>query len=137
MLAVLLIVPVVVFAQTDQTGARSGVTDQVGGRGTTFTFTNPLGSVNDLNSFLKLLLNFVTTLAIPLIVLALIYTGFLFISAQGNPEKLSTARRIFLWTIVGAAIILGANVLLSAISGTVNEIRRTTGYIERGVEERT
>lgn len=93
------------------------------------TFNNPLGpNINDLNSFLKLLLDFVTQLAIPLIVLALIYTGFLFISAQGNAEKLKDARKIFMWTIIGAAIILGANVLLSAISGTVDQIRRGAMY---------
>ena len=96
-----------------------------------FTFDNPLGNnVKDLNTFLKLLLTFVTQLATPIIVLMLIYTGFLFIRAQGNPDKISEARRILLWTLVGAGIILGANALLYAISGTVDQIRRTTGMYE-------
>ncbi len=86
--------------------------------------------MNDLGTFLKLLLNFVTELAIPIIVLMLIYTGFKFVAAQGNSDKLAEARRILLWTLIGAGIILGANAILLAIQGTVTQIRGATGLVD-------
>lgn len=101
------------------------------GNGVQFSFRNPLGpNVNDLGTFLKLLLNFVTELAIPIIVLMLIYTGFKFVAAQGNSDKLAEARRILLWTLIGAGIILGANAILLAIQGTVTQIRGATGLVD-------
>ena len=54
----------------------------------------------------------------------LVYSGFLFVSAQGNPEKLATARKAIMWTIIGAVVVLGASVLASAIEGTVDNIKK-------------
>lgn len=98
-----------------------------------FAFANPLcpqsqpNCPGDLVSFLSKLLNFITYLAVPIIVLMLIYTGFKFVAAQGNADKLADARRTLMWTLVGAGIILGANAILMAIQGTVTQIRGATG----------
>lgn len=85
-------------------------------------FDNPLG-YNTIDSFLRAVLNAVVTIAFPIIVLFLVYAGFLFVSAQGDQEKLKTAKKIFLWTIVGALLILGAEALSIAIEGTIEEIK--------------
>ena len=45
------------------------------------------------------------------------------ITAQGNPQKLSTAKTSFLFTTIGAAVVLGAWVLAQMISDTINTIR--------------
>lgn len=84
---------------------------------------NPL-SFNTLREFLEAILNVIVTIAFPVVVVMVIYTGFLFVTARGNEQKLSTAKTALVWTLVGAMIVLGAFVLANAISGTVDEISR-------------
>jgi len=84
--------------------------------------TNPL-QFDSLSDFLEAILDVVIAISFPIIVLMFVYSGFLFITAQGNVEKLKQFRTILLWTIVGALIILGASVLSSAIQGTIDEIQ--------------
>lgn len=79
---------------------------------------NPIRT-NDLSTFLSNLLRLVAQIAFPIIVLFLVYVGFLFISSQGNPEKLKEAKNYFLWAIVGALLVLGAYALSLAIRATV------------------
>jgi len=88
------------------------------------TLDNPIDPIDDLNSFVKSILDIVLTIGIPIVALAIIYSGFLFVSARGNPEKLEEAKRALLYTLVGAAILLGAWVIAQAIGGTIEEIRR-------------
>ena len=85
-------------------------------------FENPIG-FDTLREFLEAILNVILAIAFPLIVLAIIYTGFLFVSARGNTEKLGTAKTALVWTVIGAMIILGAFVFSRAISETVEDIQ--------------
>jgi hypothetical protein len=82
------------------------------------SFQNPL-AVDTLWDFLLLILNAVTYIMFPIIVLMIVYTGFLFVSAQGNPSKIQEARRALVWTVVGALVILGSRALALVISATV------------------
>lgn len=82
---------------------------------------NPL-SVNTLQEFIKRFLEVVLTIAIPVIALFIIYAGFLFVSARGNPAQLTKAKNTLLYTVIGAAILLGAWVLASAVAETVNQV---------------
>ncbi len=84
---------------------------------------NPISS-DSLADFFAKFLGILVQVGFPIIILAIIYTGFLFVKAQGNPEELQTAKRAFLWTIVGAIILLGASAISVLIQGTVNEISR-------------
>lgn len=86
------------------------------------SFENPLG-YSSISELLRAVLDAVVTIAFPFIVLFLVYAGFLFVSAQGNEEKLGTAKKVFLWTVVGGLLILGAEALSIAIEGTVEELR--------------
>lgn len=52
----------------------------------------------------------------------LIWSGFLFVTAGGSEEKLKTAKATFIWTIVGSAIVLGAQVLSVLIENTVKNV---------------
>jgi len=99
----------------------------------TQTLDNPLG-FDSISLFFAKMLDVVIQISFPIIVLALVYTGFLFVSAQGNEEKLTKAKTYFLWTVVGAVIILGASVILNAIEGTVTEIRRGAVAPPSGIE---
>jgi hypothetical protein len=84
---------------------------------------NPLGdSVVDIPSFIEKILRFILMLGVPIVVLAIIYCGFLFVTALGNSEKLKKAKTALVYTLVGAALLLGAFVIAEAIQGTVVEI---------------
>ena len=74
---------------------------------------------NTLNDFIKILLEGVLRIGIPLIALAVIYCGFLFVSARGKPEAITKAREALLYTLIGAAILLGSWAIAQLIANTV------------------
>ncbi len=82
---------------------------------------NPLASkgINDLSGFIKIILEGALKLGIPVIALAIIYSGFLFVSARGNSEKLGEAKNSLMYTLIGAALLLGAWAIAKIISETV------------------
>ncbi|TSC61095.1 MAG: hypothetical protein G01um101448_874 [Parcubacteria group bacterium Gr01-1014_48] len=84
--------------------------------------TNPLrfGSIPE---FITAVLNIVLMIIVPLVAVFLMYAGFLYVSAQGNATQVEKAHKVFLWTIIGAAVALGAMILSSAIQGTINSLR--------------
>ncbi len=83
---------------------------------------NPIAA-NSLQELLATILQAFVRIGIPIAVLFLVYAGFLFVKAQGNPEELNTAKRAFLWTLVGVAVLFGAEVLANIISGTIEGVR--------------
>lgn len=91
------------------------------------TLDNPLGGgIEDIPTFIEKILDVVLVVGIPVVALAIIYTGFLFVKAQGNSEDLTKAKKTLLYTIVGAVLLLGAFVIAKAIKGTVDDIKSTT-----------
>jgi hypothetical protein len=84
---------------------------------------NPLGSTKTLPELIDGILRIVLTIGIPLIALMIIYSGFKFVMAQGNPKELEEARRNLLYVLIGAGILLGAYVIAEAVVGTINAIR--------------
>ncbi len=84
--------------------------------------TNPLTGIDSLAGFVKSILDIVVTIGIPVITLAIIYSGFLFVKAKGDPAELKVAKETFLYTIIGAAIILGSWVFALAICRTVGDL---------------
>jgi len=109
-----------VFAQV------SGETQNAGFSGTSPapspTIKNPLESESILD-LLAALLNVIVQVGIPLIALAIVYSGFLFVKAQGNESELSEAKKTLYWTVIGAAIVLGALVISKVIQATVTSLK--------------
>ena len=60
--------------------------------------------------------------ALPILTLFIVYSGFLFISAQGNSSELETAKKNFAYVVIGAVLILGAWVIATLIGGTVAQL---------------
>lgn len=86
--------------------------------------TNPLGTGPDtLPGFIEALINIVLIIAVPLLVLAIIYSGFLFVKAQGNSGELEVAKRTLLYTVIGGLLLLGSLVIAEAIKATVDDIK--------------
>ncbi len=86
------------------------------------SFPNPIAAP-DLTTFLTLVLNAVTLIVFPFIVLFIVYAGFKMIAARGNPGEISKAKEQIIYAIIGALIILGAQAISFAIKGTVDTIR--------------
>ncbi len=83
---------------------------------------NPL-RVSSIEELLELILDIVVTFSVPIIVFFLIYSGFLYVMAQGKPDKIKTATTAFTWTIIGGVIVLGASVILTVITNTVKSLQ--------------
>lgn len=84
---------------------------------------NPLGNSN--NSLSKLFES-ITDVAIQLgtVVagLAIMYAGYMYVTAAGNEEKVNSAQKTLTWAMIGTAILLGAKVIFTAIKGTITSI---------------
>jgi hypothetical protein len=85
---------------------------------------NPLGTTGPQNipDFIERLIKIVLTVGVPVLVLAFIYAGFLYVKAQGNSGELEVAHRTLLYTVIGGALLLGAYVIAQAIGSTVADI---------------
>lgn len=58
-----------------------------------------------------------------LAVLAFIYSGFLYVTAQGNEAKLKIAHKALLYTAIGTAVLLGSWVISQVIKNTIDQLR--------------
>ena len=75
-----------------------------------------------MEGFLQSILAFVVRIGTIVVILMLVYVGYKFVAAQGNETALQEARRMLLWTVVGALILLGAQAISLGIQATVNAI---------------
>lgn len=75
---------------------------------------NPL-KYDSFAGLVKAFADLLTKIGIPIASIFIIYSGFLFVSARGNPEQLKTAKATLWWTLVGTAILVGAYAISSAI----------------------
>jgi hypothetical protein len=56
-------------------------------------------------------------------VLMIMFAGFQYVTAQGDPGKIKKAHDALLYAVIGAAILLGAWVISEAIQSTINQLR--------------
>jgi len=98
-------------------GGSSGAPPATGG------LVNPLKS-DSLEEFLLDIIQILIIFAIPLIILMIIYAGFLYVLARGSEEQVTKATRAFTYAIVGGLLILGAELILQVVKGTVDQLTR-------------
>ena len=90
--------------------------------GTNVTLINPLKSGTSLTSFLNNILDFVIQIGSIIVILMLVFVGFKFVVAQGKDAALVEARKMLLWTIIGALVLLGAKAISAGILATVQSL---------------
>ena len=83
---------------------------------------NPLKGIDTLPQFLTAILIGVVQIGTIILTMMLVYVGFLFVVAQGNPEKLQSAKSALVWTVIGGLVLLGATTIQLVIEGTVKSI---------------
>ena len=86
------------------------------------TLSNPVKYTN-IYCFVQAVLGFAVQVGFFLAVFFIIFTGFKYVTARGNPAKVSEAHRMFLYTLIGTAVLLGAWGFAKAIEGTITQIR--------------
>ncbi|OGF82411.1 hypothetical protein A3B18_03640 [Candidatus Giovannonibacteria bacterium RIFCSPLOWO2_01_FULL_46_13] len=64
----------------------------------------------------------VAQIALPLVVVFIIYSGFLFVSARGNEEQLEKAKSTFFWAVIGAILVVGAYAIATAIENFAKQL---------------
>jgi hypothetical protein len=84
--------------------------------------TNPLSSTEELIPFLNTIIDAGLKLGAVVAVVALIYAGFLFVTAAGDEGKIKTAKATILYTVIGIAILLGAKAISTVITNTVTAV---------------
>jgi len=82
---------------------------------------NPIKQT-DIYGLIGAVLQFVVKIGAVVVVFFIIYAGFQFVTAQGSEDKISSARKSFFWTIIGALILLGAMTLSSVVCNTANQL---------------
>lgn len=79
-------------------------------------------NIHSFAEFVMQALRIVVQIGIPITAILLIWAGYLFVTAQGDVAKLTQAKRAFLWTVIGAAVVIGCWLLATAIQNTIEQI---------------
>lgn len=103
------------------TPAPGSTINLVGGSDDSGKLENPI-KYNNLMDFVAAVLKAAVQVLLPFVVLAFIWSGFLFVRAQGNEEQLSEAKTAIYWSVIGAFILLGAWGFAEIIATTVSNI---------------
>ncbi len=80
---------------------------------------SPTPGVGTLFDFVTAILNIVIKISIPVVSLAFIWTGYLFVSANGVEAKITEAKYWLYKTVIATAIIFGAVVIATIVKNTI------------------
>lgn len=92
-----------------------------------FKIENPLGS-RDLDELIGKLTDALRNLAIPVGVVMILWGGFNYLTAAGNPTKIQKANKILLYTAIGLAVVFIGG-------GFVDLIKSIIGASNNGVQQ--
>lgn len=114
----------VLAADVQGTGApRSAGT--VSGTGAPFgvseTLKNPI-KYDTFSQLAEAVIKTAVEVLMPFLIIAIIYIGFLFVKAQGNESAITDAKNKLFYTIIGAAILMGAWGFAQLIGNTITTI---------------
>ena len=86
-------------------------------------FNNSNGN-NGFADFLNVLVGALQIVIVPFVVIFIIYAGFMYVAARGNPETIQKANRALIYAIIGGVIILGAEAIGIIIENTVQPFEK-------------
>lgn len=69
---------------------------------------NPISNVSSVSSLVETAMEIVMKIGIPLLVLMVVYSGALYLFAQGNPNKIKEAHTALTYTLIGGVILLAS-----------------------------
>ena len=86
---------------------------------------NPLGidgGPTSLSQFLVRILDFVVAVGAVVVAFMMVYVGYMFVMARGNPGEITKAKDALVWTVIGALIVLGSKAIAVGILATVEAL---------------
>src|SRR3989338_1851967 len=88
-------------------------------------YDNPIkyGGIQTIPDLLLALVDLVFLIGVPIVVIFIIYGGFLFVKSGDNESELAKAKNVMTWTLVGALVLLGAKAISLAIQGTITSLQ--------------
>ena len=102
------------------------VNNPPGGGAVNIKIPNPTNVEGGLLDLLNAILNnIILPIAAVLVVLYVIYAGFTYVTARGNPVKIREANQRLLWSLIGAGILLGAVAISKVVQSTVTALFKT------------
>lgn len=85
------------------------------------TFNNPLNpSLSSLPDLFVAILNMVIIVSTPIVVFFLIFSGFKYVMARGNPEQIQEASKSLTYGVIGGVIILASVAILEIVKNVVS-----------------
>ena len=84
-----------------------------------FKLENPIGAGN-LLELIDVLATWLFNLSIPIVVVMIVWSGVMFLISRGEPAKITKARQILLYAVVGFAIILIGKGFITLIESVLN-----------------
>ncbi len=122
-------------AGNNTSGNGTGGTGTTGGGGITgvtsvnVNLQNPIGdNTMTLYDFIKKVIDFAIKIGIPIVAIAIIYSGLLFVTARGNDKQLETAKNAFTYAVIGGAVLLGSWIFAQLIKDTIESITMVMIY---------
>lgn len=79
---------------------------------------NPL-KVCDFQELVDKIIDFIFFVAIAIAPIMLIIAGFIFLTAGGNPQKISQAKSLILYTVIGFVVVLLAKGLIAILESVL------------------
>ncbi len=83
------------------------------------TFENPL-LLRFVREILEAFVNGVIYVGTPALIVLIVWTGFLFVSAQGNPAGLTKAKSMALTTLIGGTVFLALWAIAQLVGNTLS-----------------
>lgn len=84
---------------------------------------DPPTSARSFEALLLGILNYLTPFAFTLAAAFIIFSGFKYILALGNPTKIAAANKTLTYVLIGTALIVGAAAIAGAVINTIKQIR--------------
>lgn len=82
-----------------------------------------LSGITTLEGLLVAILNIIVVIAVPIIILFIIYAGFLYVTARGNADQTQQATRALTYAIIGGVIVIGAVAIAEIVKNVVDAFR--------------
>jgi|SRR3989344_2910194 len=86
-----------------------------------FQILNPINAT-DFRGVVLMITRLLMTIGIPLAAIFIIFTGFKYVAARGDPKAIEEAHKMLLWTLIGTAVIVGAYAIATAVVNFANNL---------------
>lgn len=93
-----------------------------GQSGSSVELANPL-KVGSIEELLVEILEIAIVIATPIVIFFIIYAGFMYVTARGNPANVEKAHKAITYALIGGVLIIGAVAIGQIIQNLVGSFK--------------